>query len=37
LQRAIQRQQATTPLDLVVAQAPRVTIFTDQTLSRSGA
>jgi 6-phosphogluconolactonase len=36
LQRAIQRQQPGTPLDLVVAQAPRVTIFTDQTLSRSG-
>ena len=37
LQRAIQKQQPTTPLDLVVAQASRVTIFTDQTLSRSGA
>ncbi len=37
LQRAIQKQQLRTPLDLVVAQAPRVTIFTDQTLSRSGA
>ena len=36
LQRAIQKQQPETPLDLVVAQAPRVTIFTDQTLSRNG-
>jgi 6-phosphogluconolactonase len=37
LQRAIQKQQPATPLDLVVAQAPRVTIFTDQVLSRSNA
>jgi 6-phosphogluconolactonase len=35
LQRAVQKQQPTTPMDLVVAQAQRVTIFTDQTLSRS--
>ncbi len=35
LQRAIQRQQVTTPVDLVVAQARSVTIFTDQTLSRN--
>lgn len=35
LQRAIQRQQVTTPVDLVIAQAQSVTIFTDQTLSRN--
>ncbi|HUE86843.1 MAG TPA: 6-phosphogluconolactonase [Vicinamibacterales bacterium] len=35
LQRAIQKQQPATPLDLVVAQADNVTILTDQTLSKS--
>jgi 6-phosphogluconolactonase len=37
LQRAIQKPQPTTPLDLVVGHAPHVTIFTDQILSRIGA
>ena len=32
LQRALQRQQVTTPLDLVVAQARAVTVFTDQQI-----
>ena len=35
LQRAIQRQQVSTPVDMVVAQARSVTIFTAQTLSKS--
>jgi 6-phosphogluconolactonase/glucosamine-6-phosphate isomerase/deaminase len=35
LQRAIQRQQVSTPVDLVVAQARSVTIFTDQALSKN--
>jgi 6-phosphogluconolactonase len=35
LQQAIQKQQPATPFDLVVAQGQQVTIFTDQTLSRS--
>jgi 6-phosphogluconolactonase len=33
LQRAIQRKELTTPVDLVVAQGRDVTIFTDQVLS----
>ena len=33
LQRAIQREQASTPLDLVVAQGRDVVIFTDQSLA----
>jgi 6-phosphogluconolactonase len=32
LQRAVQRQEASTPLDLVVGQSRSVTIFTDQPL-----
>ena len=37
LQRAIQKQQVSTPLELVVAQAKAVTIFTDQVLSQGVA
>ena len=37
LQRAIQRQETSTPLDLVVAQGRNVVIFTDQTLRGPGA
>jgi 6-phosphogluconolactonase len=32
LQRAVQRQETSTPLDLVVAQGREVVIFTDQAL-----
>jgi 6-phosphogluconolactonase/glucosamine-6-phosphate isomerase/deaminase len=34
LQRAIQRDQVSTPIDLVIAQGRQVTIFTDQALVR---
>ena len=37
LQRAVQRQPGSTPLDLVVAQGRNVVIFTDQVLSRGAA
>jgi 6-phosphogluconolactonase/glucosamine-6-phosphate isomerase/deaminase len=37
LQRAIERQPATTPFDLVVSQGRDVLIFTDQVLRRTSA
>jgi len=36
LKQALERKSASTPLDLVVAQSPAVTVFTDQPLDRYG-